>query len=187
VRADRLTPKQPGGLLLDIFELVTEVIDFRSFSNLWYWIVLAVLWSTLSQWVLGIPHLMVQRANRGHEESQRDMDTLVRINVRRLLAIVDVSGVFMVAFTAFLLTVLAVLGWGYRMEFCQALFLLLAPALMVGWLSVMTARKLKATDFEDVGLRLRNHRLIVQGIGVVFIFLTAFWGMYTNVTVSPLL
>ena len=34
----------------------------RSFSNLWYWIALAVLWSTVSHWVLGVPFDMVQRA-----------------------------------------------------------------------------------------------------------------------------
>jgi hypothetical protein len=33
---------------------------------------------------------------------------------------------------------------------------------------------------------LRMHRIYVQMLGVVFIFLTAFWGMYTNVTVGPL-
>jgi hypothetical protein len=33
---------------------------------------------------------------------------------------------------------------------------------------------------------LRMHRIYVQMLGVLFIFLTAFWGMYTNVTVGPL-
>jgi len=33
---------------VDFLDLVTEVIDLRSFSNLWYWIVLAILWSSLS-------------------------------------------------------------------------------------------------------------------------------------------
>jgi len=37
------------------YETIFELIDMRSFSNLWYWIVLSVLWSTMSHWVLGVP------------------------------------------------------------------------------------------------------------------------------------
>jgi hypothetical protein len=47
---------------VDFLDLVTEVIDLRSFSNLWYWIVLAILWSSLSHWTLGVPYHIVTRA-----------------------------------------------------------------------------------------------------------------------------
>jgi hypothetical protein len=49
---------------VDFLDLVTEVIDLRSFSNLWYWIVLAILWSSLSHWTLGVPYHIVTRARR---------------------------------------------------------------------------------------------------------------------------
>jgi hypothetical protein len=54
---------------LDFLDLVTEVIDLRSFSNLWYWIVLAILWSSLSHWTLGVPYHIVARARRGDERA----------------------------------------------------------------------------------------------------------------------
>ncbi|MFV1876583.1 component of SufBCD complex [Nioella sp.] len=165
---------------MDFLELATEVIDLRSFSNLWYWIALAALWSTASHWIVGVPFDMVTRARRGHERSIHDMRVLAEVNVNRILAMVDLSGVFAIGFLAFLITGLAVLGWGYGVEFCQAVFLLMAPMTGVAALNVRTAHKLRDTGFEDLGRRLRTHRMMVQMIGMVSIFITAFWGMWTN-------
>jgi hypothetical protein len=171
---------------LDFFDLVTGVIDLRSFSNLWYWIVLAVMWSSLSHWVMGIPYHMVQRARRGHEDSARDLRALAEINTRRILEFSRLSSGLMVGVSAFVITSLMILGWMYGVEFAQAVMLLVLPLIAVSGLTVRTARILQATEFDNLPIRLRNHRLIVQLIGVVSIFVTTFWGMYVNVTVSPL-
>ena len=171
---------------LDLLDLVTEVIDLRSFSNLWYWIVLAILWSTLSHWTVGVPYHIVTRARRGDAKSHSDMETLARMQSDRLLNFSEMSGAISVGLSFFLLTGLAVLGWLYRLEFCQAVFLLLCPALMVLGLSVWTAKRLRDDDFQDIPKFLRQHRTMVQFLGVIFIFLTAFWGMYQNWNVGPL-
>jgi hypothetical protein len=165
---------------LDFFDLVTEVIDRRSFSNLWYWIVLAIMWSTLSHWVIGIPYHMVQRARRGDEAAEADLQALAEINTRRILDFARLSGTAMVASSAFVVTSLIVLGWGYRVEFAQAVVLLLLPLILVAGLSVRTARVLQDSGFDRLHLRLRNHRFGVQAMGIFFIFGTAFWGMYVN-------
>lgn len=165
---------------MNFLELATEVIDLRSFSNLWYWIALAALWSTASHWVVGVPFDMVTRARRGHERSVHDMRVLAEVNVNRILTIVEVSGHWAAGFLAFLLTGLAVLGWGYGVEFCQAVFLLAFPMTLVACLSVYTARNLRMNGYDDLGRKLRNHRVGIQMIGVVSIFITAFWGMWTN-------
>jgi hypothetical protein len=171
---------------VDFLDLVTEVIDLRSFSNLWYWIVLAILWSSLSHWTLGVPYHIVTRARRGDERASHDMRALAEINGARILAVTDQSAPVLLGFAVFVATGLAVTGWLYRVEFLQALFLLIFPAMLVGAITVLTARKLRRTGYEDVARDLRLHRIYVQMLGVVFIFLTAFWGMYTNVTVGPL-
>ena len=77
---------------MELIDTVFEVIDMRSFSNLWYWIALAVLWSSTSHWVLGVPYDMIQRARREGGQAQQDVEDLVRINTSRLLMIVDRSG-----------------------------------------------------------------------------------------------
>lgn len=171
---------------MNFLELATEVIDLRSFSNLWYWIALAALWSTASHWVVGVPFDMVTRARRGHERSFHDMRVLAEVNVNRILAMVELSGTAMVVFVTFLVTSLAILGWGYGVEFCQAVFLLLSPMVLVALLNIRTARILRDTGFEDVAGRLRLHRLFVQMIGVVAIFVTAMWGMWTNLNYGAL-
>jgi hypothetical protein len=98
----------------------------------------------------------------------------------------DLSGLAMVALSSFVVTSLLVLGWGYGVEFCQAVLLLLLPLILVSALSLRTALVLRQSGFDRLPIRLRNHRLMVQGMGIVFIFVTAFWGMFTNVTVTPL-
>ncbi|MEM9318179.1 MAG: component of SufBCD complex [Pseudomonadota bacterium] len=171
---------------LAILERAREVIDLRSFSNLWYWIVLAVLWSTVSHWVLGVPFDLVVRARRGQEQAARDLRILAEVNVNRLLSLIDYSGMLVAAMAGFVLTGLVLLGWVYGSEFCQALFLLGAPMVLIGLWSMRTARHLRLTEFADVAGTLRWHRVGVQAMGVVFIFITAFWGMYVNVTTDPL-
>ncbi|MFO6465640.1 component of SufBCD complex [Jannaschia sp. KMU-145] len=163
-----------------------EVIDFRSFSNLWFWIALAVLWSTASHWVVGVPFDMVRRAARGHEASLRDMHALANIQSRRLLFIADATGLISTAFTFFAISSLALLGFLYRIEFAQALLLLFLPMMVVGWLSLMTARKVAGLDAIDLGNLLAAHRRKVQFVGVISIFVTSMWGMWTNLNQSVL-
>jgi hypothetical protein len=173
---------------LDWYNTLFELIDMRSFSNLWFWIVLAVLWSTTSHWVLGVPYDMVQRARRQGEQAQVDLEDIVRINVNRLLYIANVSGLWLAGFACFALTMLALLGFVYGMEFAQALFLLALPLSIVGLLSLSTARLIHAEGTSDERLfkRLNRHRLYTQIVGMISIFVTALWGMYQNMTIGVL-
>lgn len=167
------------------YNSIFELIDLRSFSNLWFWIVLAVLWSTTSHWVLGVPFDMVARARRKGGDAAQDLHDLVGINTRRMLYIADVSGLWLIGFMAFTFTVLVVLGFVYRVEFAQAVFLLMAPMALVGALSLRTARRITelGLEGEDLYRRLSRHRVIVQAIGMVSIFITSLWGMWQNMQV----
>ncbi|MBL4628596.1 MAG: component of SufBCD complex [Roseicyclus sp.] len=171
---------------MDFLDLITEVIDLRSFSNLWYWIVLAILWSTLSHWTIGVPYHLVTRTRRGDTQAEKDMLVLARMNADRMILFAETSGTLATGFSTFLLTGLAVIGWGYGIEFCQAIFLLLCPSIIVVGIGTWTSARLKADNYLHVPKILRQHRTMVQMLGVVFIFVTAFWGMYQNVSVGPL-
>ncbi len=164
------------------------MIDMRSFSNLWFWIALAVVWSTASHWVLGVPYDMVARARRHGGQAEVDLEDLVRINVNRLLFIGRVSGLWLLGFACFFLTGLLILGWFYNVEFAQALFLLGFPMSIVGALNLSTARLIEqeAATGEHLRRRMTRHRIYVQAIGMVSIFVTALWGMYQNLTIGPL-
>jgi hypothetical protein len=173
---------------LDWYSAVFELIDMRSFSNLWYWIALAVVWSTTSHWVLGVPYDMIQRAARHGGEAQVDLEDMVRINCNRLLYIAGVSGLWLLGLASAFLTSLAMLGFWYGIEFAQAVFLLLAPLTIVGALSLNTARIIRDNGLADEALRKRmtRHRIQTQVVGMLSIFVTALWGMYQNMSIGAL-
>lgn len=173
---------------MDVLETALEVIDLRSFSNLWYWIALATLWSSVSHWVLGVPHDMIQRARREGGQAQADVEDLVRININRLLHVVDSGPLLLVALAAFWLTALLVLGFWYNVEFAQAVVLLFAPMLLVVWYSVRSSRRIVAESATGEALfrRLSIHRRVVQVIGMLSITVTAFYGTWKNISISIL-
>lgn len=173
---------------MELFDTVFEVIDMRSFSNLWYWIALAVLWSSTSHWVLGVPHDMIQRARREDGQAQQDVEDLVRINASRLLDIIDRGALVVIGLAFFWLSVLAVLGFYYDIEFAAAIFLLLAPLSLVVWLSVRVCRRIMAGENTGALLnrRLMVHRRWTQVIGMMAIFVTAMYGTWQNINLSIL-
>lgn len=160
----------------------------RSFSNMWYWIALAVVWSSASHWVVGVPYDSVLRAQRSGGQNAIDLHDLARINVNRLLYIGRVSGLWLLFLGCFVLTTLGILGFGFHIEFAQAVFLILFPLALVGLLNLSTARLIAQENSQGDVLyrRLRRHRLWVQLIGVFAIFITSLWGMYQNLAVSAL-
>lgn len=170
---------------MDWSQALFQVIDLRSFSSIWYWIVVAVVWSSVSHWVLGVPYDLIQRARRKGGEAEADFHDLVRINVNRLLHITGVAGMVLAGLVCFLLTSLAVLSVIYRVELAQAVLFLALPLTLVGMVSLSTARKIAATGPVGDALYtvLVRHRLYTQIIGMLAIFFTAMFGMYQNLGV----
>ncbi len=176
---------------MNLYESVFELIDMRSFSNLWFWIALAVMWSSTSHWVLGVPWDTVMRARKEKDEdgeARQDLTALVRINANRILHIANQSGLLITGFVCFALTVMFLTGFVFGKEFGQALFLLGFPLSLVAVLSVRTARGLRAEQpvGEALFKRLHTHRLSTQVIGMISIFITAIWGMLQNMNASVL-
>lgn len=154
----------------------------RSFSNLWFWVGLAVVWSCASHWVLGVPYDMIQRARRFGEEAEADLEDMVRINCNRLIYISTISGLWLLAFACFMLTGLGIMGFFYWIEFAQAMFLLAFPLTLVGVLNVSTAQlyQIKQPNGAALYKMLNRHRTFTQVIGMFAIFITAIWGMFWN-------
>ncbi len=176
------------GAGVDLLHIIYEMIELRSFSNLWYWISLAVLWSSASHWILGVPYDMVYRAQRKGGQAEQDLEDIARVNVNRLMYISEVSGPWLVALSCFLLSGLAMLGFVYLLEIAQAVFLLAFPMAVVGVISYFTARRIarEGATGEALRKRLAFCRLYIQFVGVISIVVTAFWGMYQNLTIGAL-
>lgn len=173
---------------MSFYPTVFELIDMRSFSNLWFWLALAAVWSTASHYVLGVPWDMVNRAEVRGGRAQEDLELLVRLRVARLVLISEMSGPWLVALGALGLSSLALLGFAYGVEFAQALFLMMFPLSVVGLLGLSSAERIAGEALGGAALRRRlaRHRRVVQVIGLVSIFVTAMWGMYQNMSVGPL-
>lgn len=166
-----------------------HVIDLGSFSSLWYWIGVAIIWSTVSHWVLGVPYDMITRAKRHGGQAEADLHDMVRINVNRQLNVAAVAGIWLIAILFFALSMLGALGFIYRIEVAQAIFLIVFPMSFVGALSVSTSRLIAATSPEGAALYavLTRHRLWTQIIGMIAIFITGLYGMFHNLAVVRVL
>lgn len=167
------------------YQTIFELIDMRSFSNLWYWLGLSIFWSTVGHWVIGVPHDMLRRAGQDAQVMQ-DVETLAAIYIRRLLYIARTAGLWMVMVLSFILTVLLVLSVHYGVEFAQAVLCLLLPGTLVFLLNLRTARIIETTGVCGPALlrRLRRHRHSVQAVGMVSIFVTGIFGMYQNLLIG---
>lgn len=167
---------------MDIFDLIFELIDMRSFSNLWYWIALAVFWSVSSHFIFGVPNDMVQRAKREGGPVADDMMDLARINITRMTDIVDQAGTAIAGLGAFIVVTLGILAVRYQIEFAQALLFIVGPFLIISFLTYRRSVMIKKEnpDFEALVKHIRRHRLHIQLLGVVCIFATSIWGMWVN-------
>ena len=172
---------------LNWYQTLFDLIDMRSFSNLWYWIALG------RDLVFGQPlgagcalRHDVSRARRDGGQAQDDVETLVRINVDRMLHASRNHGAVLIGFLCFLTTVLGLLGFWYGVEFAQAVLLLFVPLIMLAYLSLRSAVKIEAGEGRGEALfrRLGWHRLSVQFLGMVSIFVTSLFGMYVNLQIA---
>lgn len=172
---------------LDLARTLVEVIDARSFTNAWYWMVVAVFWSTLSHYVLGVPFDMIARARRSSDQALADLTRLVDINVRRILYISRVSGLILIALWAFVLSGLVLLGFWYWIELAQAISFLAVPATLIGVMTMRSARIIDRDrpEGQDLIRRLLRHRFWTHVTGMISIFITAMFGMYHNLSVVP--
>ncbi len=174
--------------LLTLFDNIIGLIDMRSFSSVWYWIVLALFWSRMSQFTLGVPYDVIMRARRNAGQDLADMTTLAGVHVRRKLELTRRAGHWVLAFFAGLLTLVFMLAFVYMLEFAQAVFLLLMPLVMVRLLDLRLALKIERENMhaERLARALLRHRLWVQVLGIIAIFVTAVWGMFVVMSRSVL-
>ncbi len=168
------------------YQTIFDLIDMRSFSSLWYWIVVAVTWSMSSHWIIGVPYDMLTRARRHGGKAAEDLDMLAHIYAGRLSEIGGHAGLALVGFASFVVATLATLGFGYDVELAQAVLCLFLPMCLVVALSIRTARRIQGLGETGPELwrRLTMHRFTVQGIGILSLFVTGMYGMWHNLQLS---
>lgn len=182
------SPLSPIARIMFASDGLLSLIDTHSFSNLWFWIGLAVMWSNLAHHILGVPFDMVQRARKNGGQPMTDLEEMTAIQLRRRLGLMRAGGVWIVGVWAAILTVLLVMAVQHQLELAQALSLLLVPATLAMAISMRFALKLERMmpKGEDLCRQLTWHRVVIQAVGLAAIFVTAVYGMLHNLSVTVL-
>ncbi|MDH2326180.1 component of SufBCD complex [Cereibacter sp. SYSU M97828] len=156
----------------------------RSFSSIWYWLVVVGLWMWTAQRVLGVPLDLIMHVHRHPEDerAERDMRDLLRVNAERAAA---VPGVLNVAVAAFLLSAIVALSFA-GLEMAQAVACIAVPMAVVVLLRMRLARRISGMGTIAATKALIWHRMFVQMIAMVSIFSTAVWGMFRNLGLAVL-
>lgn len=164
-----------------------DLIELRSFSSLWYWVLVALTWARISQAPLGVPYDMVERA-RDSVQCGEDLLQITGLQVRRRRSHGARHGPFMAGVWAFVLSILIGLSFGYGSELAISVLLLAGPLALVQWMSQRAARDLAASglDLDTVVARLRRLKRRTQAIALIAVFLTAVFGMYHNLATTVL-
>lgn len=173
---------------LDILENLMRVIDLRSFGSIWFWIVVALFWSAVTQTILGASYDLIVRARRSGGQSLSDLHALVEIQSRRMTVLMDRVGHWIVAFVGGGLALTFMLAFAYRIELAQAIFVLLLPLSIIRILTLRLAYRIQRQNLRgDLLIRaLLRHRFWLQLLGVVTIFTAATWGMLRVMNASVL-
>lgn len=168
-------------------DAIFQVISLHTFSNVWYWLAVAVSWASASHWILGVPFDMIFRAQRYGDQAAIDLEQIVAINVRRLKSITDVAGLGLIGIAAFFLTGLAWGGFFYGFELAQGVFLLAFPMTIVVVMNFSLSHRFSIAQptGEELAGALIRLRFWIQAIAMTSIFLTAMYGMYHNIS-TPL-
>lgn len=165
---------------MTLIDIITGLIDFRTFSNIWYWLAVMVTWAVATHWVIGVPFDMVVRARRQGGQAAQDLDILVAINLRRLLTLSGTPAVILVGIGAFVVTAAAMLGFVYGLELAQGLFCLAFPLVFVAFLTWRSCQRLALDQPTGPALirALVRLRFWIQLIAITALFCTALLGIY---------
>lgn len=169
---------------MDLPPLILSLIDFRTFTNIWYWLAVVVTWATVTYWVIGVPFDMVYAARRHRGQAAQDLADLTAINVRRLLTITGTPAIVLAALGAFFLAMAGMLGFVYGLQLAQGLFCLAFPLVFVALLTLRTCHQIAATQptGPDLVKALVRLRFWLHVVAMIATFCTALLGMYVTLS-----
>ncbi|KQI72488.1 hypothetical protein AN191_05525 [Loktanella sp. 5RATIMAR09] len=161
-----------------------RLLDFQTFDSLWYWMAVMVTYAVASNWLLGVPFDVLFRARKLANPHLADLETLVDVNVRRIVEINAYLGVAITIMVAFSLSVLVVLSLFYGVELAQGLLALAAPLTLIMVMNMRLAHQLDAAPLQGRELvdRLFRVRLWTQIVSMIALFFTAMYGMYVVIS-----
>ncbi len=182
IDAGRTARRGKARKTVDSLDIILDLIDARSFSSLWYWIILAAFWGISGHWVLGVPISLLAYARRHGGDAVNELDHMAHLQSRATLRGAQSVGPGLVGAVSFLASLLIVLGLVMGLELAQALLLLVLPLPALAALRIRAARQIHGQHItgEDLIEYLYMLRMRNQLVGIAAIAVTVLWGMVHN-------
>ncbi len=158
-------------------ENVWNLIDTGSFSNLWFWLFLGVVWSHVMHAPLGVPADLVRRAQAGDAQAAADLHALSGVRIAQADRMAELAP-WRAGGWAFVLALLAGLAVPHGSELAQAGLAVAAPLALVRWYEARAARHM--AEVPDMAALIRAHAALrrkVQAVGILAVFVTSIFGM----------
>ncbi|RDW12129.1 hypothetical protein DIE28_15385, partial [Paracoccus thiocyanatus] len=128
-------------------EPILALLDSRSFGSIWFWVIVTAAWTMAGRRILGVPADVIAGAVFVEPEPDGDPAALMLLDWLSLTLprwrMERREGALLLGLGSFLLTMLAVLGFAYRLEMAQALVLLVAPFVLLFALDLRLAGRLR--------------------------------------------
>ncbi len=173
---------------MTFYHFILRLLDFGSFSSIWYWIVLIGLWIANDRKVLGVSTALVFRARSQGSDSQtaQDLRLIMAARLREMGYEEADRSLWSVARNWCLGTMLVLLALSFNIELAQAVLLMIAPLLWVRMRGRKLGRKLAGMDLAAVNLPkiLIWHRFRMQVFGMICLLVTMLLGLIHAVNSS---
>jgi hypothetical protein len=173
-------------------EGILTLLDSRSFGSVWFWMMLVFAWTVAGRRIAGVPVDVVRAVARPGPDAADDPAALTLLDWLSLTLprwqVSGGSGAALLGLAAFILSLLALLGFVYQLEMAQALVLLVLPFALVFMMEMRLAHRLRAVLAEaergapvgqaaaEAARMMRRHRLGFVLMSVLAVALSAFHG-----------
>ena len=172
-------------------DAILALLDSRSFSSIWFWLLVMLAWSLAGRRVLGVPQDVISAVERPAPANPDDPAAIMLLDWLSLTLprwrLRPREGAVLVGVAAFLFSGLAILGFGYGLEMAQALVLLALPFAAIFGFEMRLAGRLRALlQQAEAGMApnvagaeaarlMQRHRLLVLALSVLAVTVIAFY------------
>ncbi|WP_134679759.1 hypothetical protein [Paracoccus ravus] len=172
-------------------EGILALLDSRSFGSIWFWLVLALVWSLAGRRIAGVPFDIAQKARHLPKDGPDDPAAILLLDWLSLTLprwVIGRPEALLLLFAAtFVLSALVILGFVYGLEMAQALALLILPFAALLPLEIRLAHRLsllvEAAVRGDLSLNgaagqasrlMSRHRALITGLSILVVAVTAY-------------
>lgn len=152
-----------------------SLLNWESFSSVWFWVILLGQWSLTGLSVLGVP---VDVLNPHHPDAK----SVVEYRLRRHVELFRTAPFVMVLIVAAGLGCMLILAVIYQIELAQAICFLTLPMLILWFIGYRVAEGCIAAPLELQIKRLKYLHIFAQVFGLMVIFITVVFVLAQHLT-----